>query len=215
MNIFSDEKLKVLVLAPHTDDAEFGCGGTISKLIEQGHDVYCAAFSACEQSVLPQFPKDILITEVKQASILLGIKEKNLFLFRYEVRTFNYRRQDILDDIIALKKEINPDVVFLPSINDLHQDHFTIANEGIRAFKTKTIFGYELVWNNLNFNTSTFFLLDEKHVQTKINAINCYKSQSHRAYASEDFIKSLARVRGIQIGEEYAECFEVVRLIYK
>ena len=212
--MFNTKKLKILILAPHTDDGEFGCGGTISRLIEQGHDVYYAAFSACEQSVLPQFPKDILITEVKEATSFLGIKSSNLILFKYEVRTFNFRRQEILDDIITLKKDIDPDVVFLPTINDLHQDHFTISNEGIRAFKTKTIFGYELVWNNLNFNTSTFFILDDYHVQKKIDSIKCYKSQAHRSYANKDFIRSLAKVRGIQIGEEYAECFEVIRLIY-
>ena len=49
---------KVLILAPHTDDGEFGCGGTITKLISEGADVYYAAFSAAEQSVLPKFPKD-------------------------------------------------------------------------------------------------------------------------------------------------------------
>ena len=53
---------KVLVLAPHTDDAEFGCGGTIAKLVSEGSEVHIAAFSACEQSVRPEFPKDILIS---------------------------------------------------------------------------------------------------------------------------------------------------------
>ena len=72
------QKKKILVLAPHTDDGEFGCGGTVAKLIEEGHDVYYAAFSACQQSVLPQFPADILITEVKAATKVLGIKPENL-----------------------------------------------------------------------------------------------------------------------------------------
>lgn len=212
--MINKEKAKILILAPHTDDGEFGCGGAISKFIEQGHDVYYAAFSACEQSVLPQFPKDILITEVKEATAHLGIKSSNLILFKYEVRTFNYRRQEILDDIISLKKNIDPDIVFLPTLNDLHQDHFTISNEGLRAFKTKTIFGYELVWNNLNFNTSTFFNLEDRHIQKKVDSIKCYKSQAHRSYADEDFIKSLAKVRGTQVGMKYAECFEVIRLIF-
>ena len=53
---------RALVLAPHTDDGEFGCGGTISKLIASGCEVHYAAFSACQQSVLPQFPADILPT---------------------------------------------------------------------------------------------------------------------------------------------------------
>ncbi|MBL7884164.1 MAG: PIG-L family deacetylase [Bacteroidia bacterium] len=204
---------RVLVLAPHTDDGEFGCGGTISKLIENGNDVYCAAFSACQQSVLKQFPADILITEVKAASSVLGVKGNNLILFDYEVRTFNYRRQEILDDIIKLRLDIKPDLIFMPSMNDIHQDHCTIAQEGLRAFKFSSILCYEVPWNNLTFNTSAFSILDDCHLQKKIDALKEYKSQAHRNYANEEFIRSLARTRGVQIDTRYAECFEVIRWI--
>jgi len=204
---------RALILAPHTDDGEFGCGGTINKLIENGCEVYYAAFSACQQSVLPDFPSDILITEVKAATKELGIKPENLFLFDYDVRTFNYRRQDILDDILKLKKQINPDLVLMPSINDIHQDHFTIANEGVRAFKWSTILCYELPWNNFNFNTSCFISLTEANLNKKVEALSQYKSQAHRPYANEEFIKSLSKVRGVQSGREYAEVFEMIRMI--
>ena len=96
----------ILVLAPHTDDAEFGCGGTIAKLIENNNEVFCAAFSACEQSVLAEYPSDILITEVKKASNVLGIDENKLFLFDFEVRTFNFKRQELLDCILNLKQKL-------------------------------------------------------------------------------------------------------------
>ena len=119
---------KVLVLAPHTDDGEFGCGGTIAKLVNQGAEVHYAAFSACEQSVLPQFPSDILVTEVKEATKVLGIKPKNLELYKYDVRTFSYNRQSILDDILRLKKDIDPDLVFIPSLQDIHQDHYSFRS---------------------------------------------------------------------------------------
>ena len=63
-----NEIKNVLILAPHTDDGEFGCGGSIVKLIDSGAEVYYVAFSACEQSVLPHLPKDILVSEVKEAT---------------------------------------------------------------------------------------------------------------------------------------------------
>ena len=204
---------KVLVLAPHTDDGEFGCGGTISKLISLGAEVHYVAFSACEQSVLPGFPKDILITEVKQATLKLGISREHLHLLKYEVRTFSFNRQKILDDILRLKKTISPDLVFIPSVNDIHQDHSTIANEAIRAFKFTNLLSYEMPWNNFDFTTTNFFILSEDDLVNKINALHCYKSQSHRPYANEEFIRSLASVRGVQIGRKYAEVFEVIRLI--
>jgi LmbE family N-acetylglucosaminyl deacetylase len=210
MNI---KEKKILVLAPHTDDLEFGCGGTVAKLIEEGNEVYCAAFSACKQSVRKEFPEDILINEIKEASKILGLKGENLRLYDYNVRTFNYHRQEILDDILMLKSEIAPDIVFIPALTDLHQDHFTIAQEGFRAFKFSSLLSYELPWNNLSFNTASFMKLDEKHIAIKVKAIQEYKSQAHRPYANDEFIRSLARTRGVQINTHYAECFEVIRWI--
>jgi LmbE family N-acetylglucosaminyl deacetylase len=210
MNI---EGKKILVLAPHTDDLEFGCGGTVAKLIENKNEVWCAAFSACRQSVRKEFPEDILITEIKAASAILGIQPENLVLFDYNVRTFNYHRQEILDDILKLKANIQPDIVFIPALTDVHQDHYTIAQEGFRAFKFSSLLSYELPWNNLSFNTASFMKLEERHILKKITAVNEYKSQAHRPYANEEFVRSLARTRGVQINTHYAECFEVIRWI--
>jgi LmbE family N-acetylglucosaminyl deacetylase len=204
---------KILILAPHTDDGEFGCGGTINKLIEEGHDVYYVAFSPCKQSVRSKFPPDILITEVKAAVKVLGVKEENLKLLDYDVRTFNYRRQEILDDIIRLRSEIQPDMVFIPALTDMHQDHKTVAEEALRAFKFTTILSYEMPWNNISFQTSCFFKLSPANLNAKINALKKYESQAHRPYANENFIKSLATVRGVQINAEFAETFEVIRWI--
>lgn len=206
-------KKRVLVLAPHTDDGEFGCGGTIAKLIDEGHEVYYAAFSACQQSVLPQFPSDILITEVKAATKVLGVKPENLLLFDYDVRTFGYHRQEILDDLIKMRAEIKPDLIFMPDLEDIHQDHATIATEGLRAFKFSSILSYELPWNNLTFTTSSFIHLSEENVKAKVKALGEYQSQAHRPYSDEDFLRSLARTRGVQIGTKYAEAFKVVRWI--
>lgn len=203
---------RVLVLAPHTDDAELGCGATVSKLLDLGNQVHCAAFSACQQSVLPDFPPDILIREVREASSILGVPEQNLHLFDFEVRTFNFNRQAILDTILNLKKQIDPQVVFIPSANDVHQDHHTIAQEGLRAFKLCNLFSYELPWNNLVFQSTGFSVLDESHVNRKIAAIKAYKSQAHRPYMTEEFIRGWAHMRGVQIQEKFAECFELLRM---
>lgn len=204
---------RVLVLAPHTDDGELGCGGTIAKLLESGDDVYYVALSAAEKSVPPNMPNDVLRREVKQATQVLGIPPENLLIFNYEVRDFPLHRQAILEDLIRLKGEIRPRLVLLPAFHDIHQDHITVASEGLRAFKTTTILGYELPWNNMTFNTTAFVFLEERHINCKIEALSCYVSQRGRRYANGDFIRSLARARGIQIGAEYAEAFEVIRWV--
>ena len=204
---------KILILAPHTDDGELGCGGSIARFIEEGKKVFYAAFSTAEESVGPELPDNILEIEVKAATKKLGIKRENLFIYNNEVRKLNYIRQEILEELIKLKKKIEPDIIFMPSINDIHQDHSTVAREGLRAFKDRTILGYELIWNNITFNTSTFIILQHNHVQSKVDALQEYKSQKDKAYMSQDFVFSLAKSRGVQIGKEYAECFEVIRWV--
>jgi LmbE family N-acetylglucosaminyl deacetylase len=131
------------------------------------------------------------------------------------VRDFPQYRQAILEDMVRLNSEIAPTLVLLPSPNDTHQDHNTIAREGFRAFKKTTMLGYEVPWNNLTFNTQAFVFLQESHLVCKIEALKCYRSQASRSYATEEFIRSLARTRGVQIGQKYAEVFEVIRWIVR
>jgi LmbE family N-acetylglucosaminyl deacetylase len=203
----------VLVLAPHTDDGEFGCGGTVAKFVRQGSRVVYVAFSAAEQSVLPHLPRDILRTEVRQATAALGIQNEDCLVFDFEVRRFPEMRQRILDRLIELEREYKPDMVFLPSVNDTHQDHQTIAHEGFRAFKRTTMLGYEVPWNNLDFRTSCFVEISDKDLEMKMAALAKYESQTHRTYADAQFVRSLALTRGVQIGKRYAETFEVVRWV--
>jgi N-acetylglucosamine malate deacetylase 1 len=203
----------ILVLAPHTDDGEFGCGATISRFTARGSRVIYAAFSAAEQSVLAHLPPDILRVEVRHATNELGIAESDCIVFDFPVRQFPEHRQRILDKLIELNATHRPDLVLLPSINDTHQDHQIIAQEGFRAFKRVTMLGYEVPWNNLDFRTSCFVDVGQDHIEAKIRAISMYKSQQHRSYASPEFIRGLALTRGVQIGKPYAECFEVVRWV--
>jgi LmbE family N-acetylglucosaminyl deacetylase len=203
----------VLVLAPHTDDGELGAGGFISKLIKRGAKVTYVAFSTAQESVPDHLPKDILTAEVKAATSKLGIRPENLIVFNFQVRKLNYARQDILEELIALRRKEKYDLVLIPSVKDIHQDHATVSQEGLRAFKNTTILGYELIWNNLSFDTTCFVSLDRNHVEAKCLALQCYKSQAGRDYMSNDFIFSLAKTRGVQIGSEYAESFEVVRWV--
>ncbi|HRW21731.1 MAG: PIG-L family deacetylase [Candidatus Carbobacillus sp.] len=204
----------VIILAPHTDDGELGCGGTIVKMLEMSANVYYVAFSTAEKSLPKRFPSGTLKSEVKRATEKLGIKKSNLFIYDYEVRKLNYVRQEILEELIKLKHKIHADFVFMPSMHDIHQDHSTVAIEGLRAFKNTSILGYELIWNNLTFDTICFVKLEERHIIAKIEALQEYKSQSTRKYTSPEFIRSLAITRGTQIGNDYAEAFEVVRWVW-
>ena len=204
---------KILVLAPHTDDGELGCGGSMAKFIEEKKIVYYAAFSIAEESVPEGFPKNALEEEVKKATETLGIPSSNLLIYKFPVRKFQSVRQEILEELVKIATDINPDLIFMPSPNDMHQDHQTLAAEGLRAFKRKTILGYELPWNNITFNTTSFIKLEERFVEKKIRALECYETQKLRGYLTPEFVRSLAIARGTQIQQKYAESFEVIRFI--
>ncbi len=206
---------KILILGPHTDDGEFGCGGTIARFVEEKREVYYATFSLAEESVPEGLPKDILFTEVQNSSKVLGIKDDHLLIYRYPVRKFAQYRQEILEDLVQLKKDLDPDLVLMPSPHDLHQDHYTIAVEGLRAFKFTSILGYEMPWNNINFETRSFIHLQERHIDIKLKSVQCYRSQTGRKYANTDFIRGLAKTRGVQCGVDFAETFEVIRWIIR
>jgi len=202
----------ILVLAPHTDDGELGAGAFIAKLIENNKTVTYVAFSSCQDSIPSEYPKDILVHEVKKATKSLGIQEENLHILDYKVREFNFSIQKILDDIINIKNENTFDLVLIPSLNDIHQDHSVIAVEAVRAFKNISILGYEHPWNHLKLDANCFIELEERHVLKKIESLSCYKSQGTRNYMTKDGIFSMAKTEGIKVGLEYAESFSVIRL---
>ncbi|MDF1694592.1 MAG: PIG-L family deacetylase [Saprospiraceae bacterium] len=198
-------------MAPHIDDAEFGCGGTISRLIEHGSRIHYLAFSDCKESIPEHLPSDILRTEL-EASVQ-SLKISSYDVLDFPVRHFDRHRQSILQKMVDVRQALNPDLVFTPSRSDIHQDHQVITNESLRAFKHCTILGYELPWNCLSLSSDTIITLSEEHLKNKIEAIQCYDSQAHRIYHNAEYIKALAMTRGLRINKAYAEPFEMIRLI--
>jgi N-acetylglucosamine malate deacetylase 1 len=204
---------RVLVLAPHTDDGEFGCGGTMARLVDAGVEVRYVAFSIATRSLPEGFAPDTLAREVREATREIGIEEAGLTVHDFDVRTFPDHRQEILELLIAIWNDWHPDAVFQPSLHDIHQDHQTIAAEGLRAFKRTTILGYEIPWNNLDFAYQAYFALERGHVERKVAALAQYASQQHRRYANPEYVWNVARTHGINVNREYAEVFQVYRVV--
>lgn len=200
----------ILVCSPHTDDGEFGCGATLARFLREGKRVYYAVFSTCQQSVPKGFPLDVLEKEQSASAKALGIGPRNVKIFDFPVRHFPAHRQAILETLVALRKKIKPDIVFMPSARDIHQDHATIAHETRRAFKNTVLLGYELPWNTRHFKGNLFVTVEKKDLDKKIRALACYRSQQFRHYADKELVVALARVRGAHAAVQYAEGFELI-----
>jgi len=205
---------RVIVFAPHTDDGEIGCGGTIARFVEEGIEIFYVAFSTARTSTVERgFPENILEVEVKKAVRKLGLSPSHLLIYDFPVRRFPEVRQSILEEMIKLRTQLQPDLIFVPSLSDIHQDHQVVAQEGLRAFKRHSILGYEEPWNNIVFESKSFVTLKKRHVEKKVEALKCYQSQMHRSYLSERAIWGMAELRGTQLEGGYAEAFEVLRWI--
>lgn len=193
--------MKILAFAPHPDDIELGCGGSISKWIKEGHHVHAVSLSSRSTDE----------REFENGCNVLGItsRERHEFL----VRRFHQSRQLVLDRMLEIGRRIKPDLVIIPSTSDTHQDHQVVRDEGFRAFKRVSLIGYEMPQNNLGFNTNMFVRLTKEDIDKKYQALSCYESQDGRPYLTKSFIESLARVRGMQAGSEFAETFEVIRWV--
>lgn len=210
-------KNKILVLSPHTDDAELGCGGAIARFLDEKKEILWLVFSTAEESLPIDMPKDTLKREFLCVTKKLKLEFNQFQIFNFKVRRLNEKRQDVLEELIKIRNEFKPSLVIGPSLNDYHQDHIVLANEMIRAFKSSSsILSYELPWNNITFSNQFFVKLEDQHIQKKIELLKCYHSQlvKERRYFSEEFIRGLARTRGTQIFCNYAEAFEVIRWIY-
>lgn len=204
---------RVLALAPHTDDVEIGTGGTVNRLIQEGAEVHCLVFSTAKESLPEGLPEDILAHEVREASAHLGVPDSNLSVLDYPVRNFPEHRQAILEDLVKVRNSFAPELVLVCASSDVHQDHNTVYNEAVRAFKDKTILGYDLPWNMIEFRSQLVIALTKAHIDAKVRAVLAYNSQKHRRYVREELIRGLAVLRGIPISEPFAEAFEVIRWV--
>lgn len=204
---------KILLLGAHTDDGEWGCGASVHKWVRQGAEVFYVAFSAAEQSLRPEFARDATRTEFLVGASRMGVRKENARIVDVPVRHFPEHRQLVLETLIKLRAEIDPDLVLVHSTHDTHQDHETLCREAFRAFKRTTILGYEMPQNSKDSALNFFFEVSEEDLKAKISALRAYESQAWRSGDVGELLTGLARVRGAQVGLAFAEAFEVVRWV--
>lgn len=205
--MFSITNKTVFAIAPHIDDVELGAGASIHHLAKTNKVYYIA------MSLPPLVGREEFMKEFEVSITHLGIDRANIILRDFDPRNLFDTRSEILQLFYDLSTKLKPDIVLMPNGKDIHQSHEVVYAEARRAFKYVTLLGYELPWNSIEFSMDAFIVVTKENVDAKIAAINAYKTQKHRMFFSNDIVGDLARVRGKQIGQQYAECFELIRLI--
>jgi LmbE family N-acetylglucosaminyl deacetylase len=207
----SNKKKNVVVFGAHPDDFEVGCSGTILKYLK---DINLRIFVMSDRY---EDGKLRNLKEKDKSMKILGLSKIPCKVYDIPTRIFHDYRSKIRNILYDIATKSKVDVVFTPPIHDIHQDHIVLADEVLRLFREKTIFGYEVIRSGYDFMPNLHVKLNKKIVELKIKASQSYKSQwsttkSGGYYFSKDVMKGLMRARGAQFGLEYAEAFEVYNL---
>ncbi len=199
------QKIKILLLGAHPDDIESTASSFLIK--RKNIEPYVLVFSDCEEQ-----PGNKGITEEFEESMSI-LKVKNYELLDIPNTKFPAYCEEIRSILENYKEKLMPDIVVTHEINNLHQDHKTLAEESIRVFRTHSIIMYEGLKSTPFFSPNLFIILTEEELEKKMEALKCYKTQYRRYYYDFEFIRALAIVRGKQMGAKYAEGFRIYQFI--
>lgn len=207
---------RALIFAPHTDDAEIGCGATIARLAEEDWQVLVFAFSPCISAIPKQFSREATVSEMGVAMATLGVT--GWHIGKFQERSFPRIRHAILFQIRARLKMWNPAVIFVPSPNSIHQDHETVGQEAVRAVNTDSIsiLTYQSGLQASNGNGELYFHVSGKHLKKKIGALHAYHSQHGKPnFPNSHDVIARAIVAGKETKTKYAEKFGVIRWVMR
>lgn len=222
-------KKKILILSPHADDEILGCGGFISKYSKLNYQINVLVLTNANKGAPEIYPPETiksLRNEAKTANNLIGT-HKLIFENLPAINLNNYpvyKISNIIDKYIA---KINPEIVFIPSKNDIHDDHkiiFKAAKVAMRSNKKrnlKKILSYEVLseteWNENEkaFSPNYFVSLKKSDINNKIKAFLKYKSQVKKFPhpRSKEGIINLSKVRGSNVFENFAEAYRVEKIL--
>jgi LmbE family N-acetylglucosaminyl deacetylase len=198
--------MKILAIGAHPDDIELGAGGTIAKHVISGDEVHFLVLTYGEKSG----DKTQRQSEATKSARVLKVKSLNFG----EIE--DTRISDGIDTITRIENfinEIHPDRVYTQCAKDRHQDHRNTAYATFSAARrVPEVFSYESPDSYPNF-VPQYYIQVSDTISTKLRALKHFDSQQKKRFFEVDAIKGLALFRGYQVGIQYAEAFEVIRII--
>jgi len=205
MTFFGDT---VLCIGAHPDDIELGCGALIADIADQTN-VVCVTLSDNQKNPLLKN----LVEEHSNSMSILGVKPENAILYDFTTRRFQAARQEILEVMVGLKKQYHPEVVLVHTARDIHQDHKTVTEEALRAFRGTTVLGFDVLRSSYGFFPDFLVEVSEEAVKTKIRALKAYKTYSDKYYFDESIIHATAIRHGALAERPFAEGFDILRIV--
>lgn len=204
MNFFGKS---VLFLGAHPDDIEIGCGALLHNIVNQT-DILCVTLSDNQKNPDLKNVKD----EHYQAMDVLGVPREKIIFGPFTTRVFPDARQEILEYFLKLRREFGPDLIFVHSRQDVHQDHLTMTDEALRAFRGITVLGFDVVRSSHGFFPHFLVEVTEEDVKKKIEALACYETYRDRYYFNSEVTRSIMVRHGALAERPFAEGFDILRI---
>ncbi|MCC6260694.1 MAG: PIG-L family deacetylase [Anaerolineales bacterium] len=206
--IFSGKR--ILFLGAHPDDIELGCGAFLHQIVKQT-EVLCVTLSDNQKNPDLQEVK----REHFQSMQTLGVSEDKIILGPFTTRIFPNSRQDILEYFLSLRKDFRPDLIFTHTKQDVHQDHNTMTDEALRAFRGITVLGFDVVRSSYGFFPHFLVEVSEENVNKKIEALSKYQTYQDRYYFNSELTRSIMVRHGALAERPFAEGFDILRIVGK
>jgi LmbE family N-acetylglucosaminyl deacetylase len=204
MNFFGKS---VLFLGAHPDDIELGCGALLHQIVNQT-DILCVTLSDNQKN--PDLKN--LKEEHYEAMEVLGVPQEKVIFGPFTTRVFPDARQEILEYFLKLRREFGPDLIFVHSKQDIHQDHLTMTEEALRAFRGITVLGFDVVRSSYGFFPHFLVEVTEEDVNKKIEALACYETYRDRYYFNSELTRSIMVRHGALAERPFAEGFDILRI---
>ncbi len=205
MNFFGK---KVLFLGAHPDDIELGCGALLHRIVKQT-DVLCVTLSDNQKNPDLQNVKN----EHYESMAVLGVAKEKIILGPFTTRIFHDSRQEILEYFLQLRREFKPDLIFVHSKQDVHQDHNAMTDEALRAFRGITVLGFDVVRSSYGFFPHFLVEVSEEDVNKKIEALSCYETYRDKYYFNSELTRSIMVRHGALAEVPFAEGFDILRIV--
>ena len=205
MNFFGK---RVLFLGAHPDDIELGCGALLHHIVRRT-DVMCVTLSDNQKNPDLKNVKD----EHLESMAALGVPQEKVVLGPFTTRVFPNARQEILEYFLKLRRDFQPDLIFVHSRQDVHQDHNTMTDEALRAFRGITVLGFDVVRSSYGFFPHFLVEVTEEDVNKKIEALSKYETYRDRYYFNAELTRSIMVRHGALAECLFAEGFDILRIV--
>ena len=204
-----DRRPTILCLGAHCDDIEIGCGGTLLRLLKARRDV------AVHWVVLSSTKVRAREAAAAAALFLKGARARTVRIESFADGYFPYHGAEIKRYVEGLRRAVSPSVIFTHHRDDRHQDHRLVSDTTWQTFRDSLILEYEVPKYDGDLGVPNVFAhLDAATCERKIRYIvKSFKTQKARPWFTEETLRAIMRLRGVESRARYAEAFYGRKLV--